>query len=177
MKKPELILGDAFKPGNSAKLFCKPTSVASLENGDFFVADGYCNGRVVKYNNNGERILEVTKREMTTWRLFWKTFLWYSGAKTHSQGPVEHWYHRPTSSPYLMLWLSFPISSFYVSLTEKTEEFNGNVVKLFDIKLALWQSVRCSFSWTNGTFYQQYHSEIVGDRLFRWESNNWNIIR
>jgi peptidylamidoglycolate lyase len=30
-KKPDLILGEAFKPGRSAKLFCKPTSVASLE--------------------------------------------------------------------------------------------------------------------------------------------------
>jgi peptidylamidoglycolate lyase len=57
--EPELVIGEAFKPGNSAKLFCKPTSVASLENGDFFVADGYCNGRVIKYNSNGERILEV----------------------------------------------------------------------------------------------------------------------
>lgn len=38
--KPELILGKAFQPGKSANMFCKPTSVASLENGDFFVADG-----------------------------------------------------------------------------------------------------------------------------------------
>jgi peptidylamidoglycolate lyase len=61
-KKPELTIGEAFTPGNTAKLFCKPTSVASLENGDFFVADGYCNGRIVKYNINGEKILEVIFR-------------------------------------------------------------------------------------------------------------------
>lgn len=59
--KPELTLGEAFKPGRSAKLFCKPTSVATLENGDFFVADGYCNTRIIKFNFAGEKILEVNK--------------------------------------------------------------------------------------------------------------------
>jgi peptidylamidoglycolate lyase len=58
--RPDLVLGEAFKPGKSAKLFCKPTSVASLENGDFFVADGYCNSRVIKFNYKGEKILEVS---------------------------------------------------------------------------------------------------------------------
>lgn len=58
--KPELILGEAFKPGRSSKLFCKPTSVASLDNGDFFVADGYCNSRILKFNFQGEKILEVS---------------------------------------------------------------------------------------------------------------------
>lgn len=58
--KPELTLGEAFKPGKAANLFCKPTSVASLENGDFFVADGYCNTRIVKFNFNGEKITEVS---------------------------------------------------------------------------------------------------------------------
>lgn len=57
--KPELVLGEAFRPGRSAKMFCKPTSVVSLENGDFFVADGYCNSRIVKFNFAGEKILEV----------------------------------------------------------------------------------------------------------------------
>lgn len=64
--KPELTLGEAFKPGKAAHLFCKPTSVASLENGDFFVADGYCNTRIVKFNFNGEKITEVSKLSMTT---------------------------------------------------------------------------------------------------------------
>lgn len=57
--KPELTLGEAFKPGRSSKLFCKPTSVATLDNGDFFVADGYCNSRIVKFNFAGDKILEV----------------------------------------------------------------------------------------------------------------------
>lgn len=38
-KIPELVLGEKFKPGKGLK-FCKPTSTAALDNGDFFVADG-----------------------------------------------------------------------------------------------------------------------------------------
>ena len=58
-EKPDLVLGEAFKPGRSASKFCKPTSVASLENGDFFVADGYCNSRIIKFSFNGKLLLEV----------------------------------------------------------------------------------------------------------------------
>jgi peptidylamidoglycolate lyase len=58
---PELVLGNAFTPGKSAKSFCKPTSVAALDNGDFFVADGYCNARIVKYSFSGEKLLEVSE--------------------------------------------------------------------------------------------------------------------
>ncbi|XP_033247621.1 peptidyl-alpha-hydroxyglycine alpha-amidating lyase 1-like isoform X2 [Drosophila miranda] len=54
--KPLLTLGVAFQPG-SGKKFCKPTSVAILDNGDFFVADGYCNARILKYSKAGELIL------------------------------------------------------------------------------------------------------------------------
>ncbi|XP_016968321.1 peptidyl-alpha-hydroxyglycine alpha-amidating lyase 1 isoform X1 [Drosophila biarmipes] len=54
--KPLLTLGEAFQPGVGHK-FCKPTSVAVLENGDFFVADGYCNARILKYSKAGELIL------------------------------------------------------------------------------------------------------------------------
>lgn len=55
--KPEFILGTAFQPGNSQNKFCKPTAVAVLPNGDFFVSDGYCNARIIKYAKSGERIL------------------------------------------------------------------------------------------------------------------------
>jgi peptidylamidoglycolate lyase len=58
-KRAELVLGEEFKPGKGVR-FCKPTSVVSLENGDFFVADGYCNARVIKFKFNGEKILEVS---------------------------------------------------------------------------------------------------------------------
>ncbi|KAH8394807.1 hypothetical protein KR222_006451, partial [Zaprionus bogoriensis] len=52
-----LTLGTAFHPGNSKDKFCKPTSVAVLNSGDFFVADGYCNARIIKYSKEGEQIL------------------------------------------------------------------------------------------------------------------------
>lgn len=58
-QKPDLVLGDPFKPSMTSKTFCKPTSVVQLENGDFFVADGYCNARIIKFNFKGEKILEV----------------------------------------------------------------------------------------------------------------------
>ncbi|CAG5093460.1 Similar to Pal1: Peptidyl-alpha-hydroxyglycine alpha-amidating lyase 1 (Drosophila melanogaster) [Cotesia congregata] len=57
--KPTLILGEAFVPGNDNERFCKPTSVAVANNGDFFVSDGYCNSRIIKFNSRGERILTI----------------------------------------------------------------------------------------------------------------------
>ncbi|CAH1393191.1 unnamed protein product [Nezara viridula] len=53
-----LKLGEEFVPGSDSKHFCKPTSVAVLANGDFFVADGYCNSRIMKFNSGGKMILE-----------------------------------------------------------------------------------------------------------------------
>lgn len=41
-------LGDQFEP----RKFCKPTSVAVLDNGDFFVADGYCHSQIVKFSKD-----------------------------------------------------------------------------------------------------------------------------
>lgn len=55
--KPSITLGEAFVPGNDETRFCKPTAVAVHTNGDFFVSDGYCNSRIIKFNKNGERIL------------------------------------------------------------------------------------------------------------------------
>lgn len=55
--KPSMTLGEAFMPGNDEKRFCKPTAVAVHNNGDFFVSDGYCNSRIIKFNRDGERIL------------------------------------------------------------------------------------------------------------------------
>ncbi|XP_026474326.1 peptidyl-alpha-hydroxyglycine alpha-amidating lyase 1-like [Ctenocephalides felis] len=52
--KPSLTLGKKFLPGNSLDRFCKPTSVAVMRSGDFFVADGYCNSRIMKFSMNGE---------------------------------------------------------------------------------------------------------------------------
>lgn len=56
--KPSIMLGEAFVPGNDNNHFCKPTAVAVHSNGDFFVSDGYCNSRIIKYNSKGEKILQ-----------------------------------------------------------------------------------------------------------------------
>ncbi|KAH9500047.1 transmembrane protein [Bulinus truncatus] len=50
--KPNLELGVKFVPGNDNQHFCKPTGVAVASTGDFFVADGYCNSRIIKYNKD-----------------------------------------------------------------------------------------------------------------------------
>lgn len=53
--KPDLVLGEAFVPGSDGSHFCKPTAVAVAEQtGHFFVADGYCNSRVMKFNKEGK---------------------------------------------------------------------------------------------------------------------------
>jgi DNA-binding beta-propeller fold protein YncE len=54
--KPSLVLGEKLVPGSDAKHFCKPTDVAVARNGEFFVADGYCNARVMKFNKEGKFI-------------------------------------------------------------------------------------------------------------------------
>lgn len=62
MTEPDLILGEAFVPGTDEKHFCAPTSVAVAETSDyFFVADGYCNSRILKYNKNGQLVSIISK--------------------------------------------------------------------------------------------------------------------
>merc|ERR1712117_467263 len=61
--KPDLVLGEAFVPGSDEKHFCQPTSLAVSEaTGTFFVADGYRNSRILKYNRDG-KLLKIIKGE------------------------------------------------------------------------------------------------------------------
>lgn len=56
-REPLLQIGDPFKPGPSNKQFCKPTSVAvHSQTKEVFVADGYCNSRLVQFSPTGEYI-------------------------------------------------------------------------------------------------------------------------
>jgi hypothetical protein len=48
-----LTLGEAFEPGSDERHFCKPTHVAVASDGSFFVADGYCNARILAYAPDG----------------------------------------------------------------------------------------------------------------------------
>jgi len=63
-KTPLLTLGKAFQKGDDESHFCKPTSVAvSQLKGDIFVADGYCNNRIVQFDKNGKFIREYKDYE------------------------------------------------------------------------------------------------------------------
>lgn len=55
-KKPELTLGEAKIPGSDDAHMCKPTSVAVSSTGDFYVADGYCNARILRFQADGTLI-------------------------------------------------------------------------------------------------------------------------
>lgn len=54
--KPSVVLGEKFVPGKDLAHFCKPTSVAVSSGGTVFVADGYCNNRVVVFDKNGKNL-------------------------------------------------------------------------------------------------------------------------
>jgi DNA-binding beta-propeller fold protein YncE len=54
--QPTLVLGEKMVPGSDEKHFCKPTDVAVAKNGDFFVADGYCNSRIMRFDKQGNFI-------------------------------------------------------------------------------------------------------------------------
>ena len=56
--KALLTLGVSFVPGNDDNHFCKPTAVAVMSDGDFFVSDGYCNSRIIKFDKNGNFLMQ-----------------------------------------------------------------------------------------------------------------------
>ncbi|VEN55884.1 unnamed protein product [Callosobruchus maculatus] len=51
--QPTLTFGHRFQPGSDPKHLCMPTSVAVATTGEIFIADGYCNSRILKYNAAG----------------------------------------------------------------------------------------------------------------------------
>ena len=55
-------LGTKGKPDATRDTFNRPTDVAFLPNGDFFVTDGYGNSRVVKFSRDGKYLMEWGKR-------------------------------------------------------------------------------------------------------------------
>lgn len=60
---PVLEVGEKMIPGNDEKHLCQPSDVAVLKNGDFFVADGHCNSRVIKFAKNGTFISQLTSED------------------------------------------------------------------------------------------------------------------
>ncbi|XP_018905482.2 peptidyl-alpha-hydroxyglycine alpha-amidating lyase 2-like isoform X1 [Bemisia tabaci] len=53
-RRPLLTIGKRFKPGSDFGHLCKPTSVAVASDGHIFIADGYCNSRILKFNHFGD---------------------------------------------------------------------------------------------------------------------------
>uniref|UniRef100_A0AC34GF16 Peptidylamidoglycolate lyase n=1 Tax=Panagrolaimus sp. ES5 TaxID=591445 RepID=A0AC34GF16_9BILA len=52
--KPVLILGEKLIPGDDEAHFCQPTDVAVSADGQYvFIADGYCNARIMQFDSNG----------------------------------------------------------------------------------------------------------------------------
>jgi hypothetical protein len=56
-KKLVMSLGEFKVEGNDDKHFARPTDIAWLPDGTFFVSDGYTNTRVVKFDKNGKYLL------------------------------------------------------------------------------------------------------------------------
>ena len=52
-----------MEPGNDRTHFCQPADVAVLSTGEFFVADGYCNSRIVKFSKTGEYLSEWSSED------------------------------------------------------------------------------------------------------------------
>ena len=60
-KKLVMTLGEFRVPGNDKTHFNRPTDIAWLPGGEFFVSDGYGNTRVVKFDKDGKYLLEWGK--------------------------------------------------------------------------------------------------------------------
>uniref|UniRef100_A0A1B0GDJ1 peptidylamidoglycolate lyase n=1 Tax=Glossina morsitans morsitans TaxID=37546 RepID=A0A1B0GDJ1_GLOMM len=125
-KEPLMTLGKAFSPGATDTKFCKPTAVAVLESGDFFVADGYCNARIVKFSKKGEKILSWGQNS-------------FAGS-SYDVAPPNYF-----AIPHALALVPDR------ELICTADRENGRI--------------QCFF-WSNGTFHSQYHSLLMGDRLF-----------
>ena len=56
-KKLLMTLGERDEPGSDATHFKRPTDIAWLPDGTFFISDGYGNTRVAKFDKNGKFLL------------------------------------------------------------------------------------------------------------------------
>ena len=64
--QPLLEVGEKLVPGNDRTHLCQPSDVAVLSTGEFFVADGYCNSRIVKFSKGGEYLTEWSSNVANT---------------------------------------------------------------------------------------------------------------
>src|SRR5436853_7719739 len=57
-KRLVMTLGEAGVSGTDEKHFGRPTDIAWLPDGTFFISDGYVNTRVMKFDKNGKFLLQ-----------------------------------------------------------------------------------------------------------------------
>ena len=57
-KKLVLTLGERLKSGDDDSHFGRPTDIAWLPDGTFFISDGYVNSRVMKFDKNGKLLMK-----------------------------------------------------------------------------------------------------------------------
>lgn len=60
---PLLTFGERFVPGSDKEHFCKPTSVAVAKNGEIYIADGYCNSRILMFSSEGKFLNKWGKQD------------------------------------------------------------------------------------------------------------------
>ena len=58
--EPLLTLGRRFKPGEDSSHFCQPADIVVTSEGDIYVADGYCNQRVMVFDKNGVFKMQIS---------------------------------------------------------------------------------------------------------------------
>ena len=61
-KKQVLMLGTPGVPGNDDTHFARPTFLAFMDANTWYLADGYDNTRVIKYDMNGKKLLQWGRR-------------------------------------------------------------------------------------------------------------------
>lgn len=62
-------LGEKFVHGDDQKHFCKPAGIAVTTDGSIFVADGYCNNRIMKFDRNGQFLIQWGQSSYNSSRL------------------------------------------------------------------------------------------------------------
>jgi peptidylamidoglycolate lyase len=54
-----LTLGKSYEPGNDSNHFNMPTDVTVLNDGSFYVSDGYGNSRIIKFSKKGKYLFQI----------------------------------------------------------------------------------------------------------------------
>lgn len=147
---PLLALGAPFLPGSNLSLFCKPSAVAVLPSGEFFVSDGYCNSRIIKFSPEGNLLL--------SWG---RSTIGFSMCFLHFTRSLNGKLDQYLTTSLLLGRVPAPPYHFQVP----------HDLTLMDDKNSLCVSdrengrIQC-FHTSNGTFVRQIQLKEIGSRVF-----------